>query len=89
MGIRFADRSTRSIEGITDDVEVLIGDSCVAADFAILDTGHNENVPIILGRPFLRMARASIYAGTNNVHFDIGGKIEEFSFKTHRPINVS
>jgi ABC-type lipopolysaccharide export system ATPase subunit len=49
MGIRFTDHSTRSIEGITDDVKVLIEDSCVAADFAILDTGHNENVPIILG----------------------------------------
>lgn len=76
MRVRFADRSTCRIEGIIDDVEVLVGDSHVAADFAILDTDPNVEIPIILGRPFLHTARASIYTGTSNIHFDIGGKIE-------------
>jgi hypothetical protein len=49
MRIRFVDRSTRHIEGITDDVEVLVGDSCMAFDFAILKTRHDETTPIILG----------------------------------------
>ena len=89
MSIRFVDRSTRRVEGITDDVEVLVRYSRVASDFAILNTEHDETTPIILGRPFLRMARAAIYARTSNIHFDIVGMIEEFSFKTHRPISMS
>jgi hypothetical protein len=89
MRIRFTDHSTRRIEGIANNVKVLIGDSRVVADFVVLDTRRNENMPIILGRPFLRTARASIYAGKNNIRFNIGGKIEEFSFETHEPMKVS
>lgn len=88
MRIRFVDRSTRHIEGITDDIEVLVRNSRVAADFAILNTGRDEMMPIILGRPFLRTARAAIYARTSNIRFDIEGKIEGFSFQTHRPISM-
>jgi hypothetical protein len=89
MHIRFADRSTHDIEGIADDVEVLVGDSRVAFDFAILNIGHNETTPIILGRPFLCMGRAALYVGTSNIHFNIEGKIKEFSSKTHRPVSMS
>ena len=89
MHIRFVDWSTHRVEGIADDIEVLLRDSRVASDFVILNTGHDEMTPIILGRPFLCMARAAIYAGTSNNDFDIDGKIEEFSFKTHRPISMS
>jgi hypothetical protein len=49
MCIRFADRSTHHIEGIANDVEVLVGDSRVASDFVILNTGRDEMTPIILG----------------------------------------
>jgi hypothetical protein len=35
------------------------------------------------------MTRAAIYAETSNIRFDIAGKIEEFSFKTHRPLSMS
>jgi hypothetical protein len=89
MRVRFADRLTHHVEGIVDGVEVLIGDSHMVSDFVILNTGHDEMTPIILGRPFLHTARATIYARTSTVHFDIAGRIEEFSFKTHRPISMS
>jgi hypothetical protein len=89
MRLRFVDHSTRCTEGIANNVEVLIGDSRVVADFVVLDTRRNENMPIILGRPFLCTARASIYAGKNSVRFNIGGKIKEFSFETHKPMKVS
>jgi hypothetical protein len=61
----------------------------VASDFAILNTGRDETTPIILGWPFLWTTRATIYVGTSNIRFDIVGKIEEFSFKTHRPLSMS
>ena len=53
MCLRFADRSTRHVEGIVDNVCVCIGHSYVPADFVVLDTGRNPNAPIIFGRPFL------------------------------------
>ena len=61
----------------------------MVSDFMILNTGRDEATPIILGRPFLRSAGATIYARTSTVHFDIAGKIEEFSFKTRRPLSMS
>lgn len=42
MHLRFADRSTRHVEGIIDDIYVLVGDSYVAADFMVLDVGHDQ-----------------------------------------------
>ena len=89
MPIRFVGRSTCHIEGIADDVEVLVKNSHVVSDFVILNIGQDKATPIILGQPFLRSVGATIYARTSTVHFDIAGKIEEFSFKTHRPLSMS
>ena len=52
MRLRFADRSTRRVEGIVDNICVCIGHSYVPADFVVLDTSQNSNAPIILDRPF-------------------------------------
>ena len=49
MRIRFMDWSTRRVEGIAEDVEVLVENSHVVSDFVILNTGHDETTPIILG----------------------------------------
>ena len=49
MRIRFVDRSTHHIEGIADDIKVLAGDSHVASNFTMLNTGRNKMTPIILG----------------------------------------
>ena len=89
MRIRFTDRSTRRVEVIADNVEVLVENSHVVSDFMILNTGRDEMTPIILGRPFLRMGGATIYTRTSIFHFDIVGEIDEFSFKTHRPLSMS
>jgi hypothetical protein len=35
----------------------------------VLDTGEEEDVPIILGRPFLNMTNAIIYIRSGQVHF--------------------
>jgi hypothetical protein len=88
MCIRFTDWPTHRVEGIADDVEVLIRNSHLVSDFVILNTGHDETTPIILGQPFLHTARATIYAGTSTIYFDIARKIEEF-FKTHKPLSMS
>jgi hypothetical protein len=46
-----------------------------------VDTGGDERVPIILGRPFLCIAKAIIYAEHAKIVFSIKDKKEKFSFK--------
>lgn len=81
MHVRHTDHSTRRVEGIADDICVLIGNSYVAVDFVVLNTRRDPEASIILGRPFLRTAKGTIYAATSDICFHINGK-ERFSFKT-------
>jgi hypothetical protein len=49
---------------------VRIQDYYVPADFMILDMGEEEeDVPVILGRPFLNTTNAIIYVGSGQLHF--------------------
>ena len=65
-----ADQSTRFPEGIAKDIMVKIQDHYVPADFMILDMGEEEeDVPVILRRPFLNTTNAIIYIGSGQIHF--------------------
>jgi hypothetical protein len=52
---------------------VKIQDKYVPADFNILDMGADEEVPLILGRPFLHTTNAVIYVGSGQIHFQFPG----------------
>lgn len=84
MSVGLVDQSTCQV-GLIDDIYLLVTDSYVAADFVVLDRGHNLEAPIILGRPFLSTTKATIYADTSDICFNIIGKEEGFSFKSHKP----
>ncbi|GJX83102.1 reverse transcriptase domain-containing protein [Tanacetum coccineum] len=60
MIIELADRSTTSPSGIAEDVLVKVGKFHFLADFVVVDYVVDPRVPLILGRPFLRMTRALI-----------------------------
>ncbi|GJY00070.1 reverse transcriptase domain-containing protein [Tanacetum coccineum] len=60
MILELADRSTTSPSGIAEDVFVKVGKFHFLADFVVVDYVVDPRVPLILGRPFLRMARALI-----------------------------
>ncbi|GJX09504.1 reverse transcriptase domain-containing protein [Tanacetum coccineum] len=60
MILELADRSTTSPSGIAEDVFVKVGKFHFPADFVVVDYVVHPRVPLILGRPFLRMARAFI-----------------------------
>ncbi|GKA99967.1 reverse transcriptase domain-containing protein [Tanacetum coccineum] len=55
-----ADRSTTRPTGIAEDVFVRVGKFHFPADFVVVDYVVDPRVPLILGRPFLRTARALI-----------------------------
>jgi hypothetical protein len=81
MCLQLADLSLCFPEGILDDVCLGVGCSYVAAYFVVVETGGSEDAPIILGRPFLDMAKAIIYAGATKIVFTINGRKERFNFK--------
>jgi hypothetical protein len=47
----------------------------------VVETGGDEKAPIILGRPFLRTAKAIIYIDDAKICFTIKGRKERFTFK--------
>nr|GEX52311.1 reverse transcriptase domain-containing protein [Tanacetum cinerariifolium] len=60
MTLELADRVICTPVGIARDVFVLVGKFTFPANFVIADYESNPRVPLILGRPFLRTARALI-----------------------------
>ena len=66
--LQMADQSIRFLEGIAKDVIVRIHDQYAPADFMVLDMGEEEDdIPIILGRPFLNTTSVIIYVGSRQV----------------------
>ncbi|XP_070050924.1 uncharacterized protein [Nicotiana tomentosiformis] len=61
MLLQLADRTVKRPSGILDDVLFQVGKFVFLTDFVILDCRVDEEIPIILGRPFLATGRALIY----------------------------
>ncbi|GJZ41337.1 reverse transcriptase domain-containing protein [Tanacetum coccineum] len=60
MTLKLADRSITRPKGVAEDVFVKVGKFHYPADFVVIDYDADPRVPLILGRPFLRTARALI-----------------------------
>nr|GEY07238.1 reverse transcriptase domain-containing protein [Tanacetum cinerariifolium] len=60
MTLELANRAICTPTGIARDVFVSVGKFTFPADFVIVDYERDPRVPLILGRPFLRTARALI-----------------------------
>nr|XP_009765214.1 PREDICTED: uncharacterized protein LOC104216781 [Nicotiana sylvestris]XP_016512239.1 PREDICTED: uncharacterized protein LOC107829277 [Nicotiana tabacum] len=60
MLLQLADRTMKRPSGILDEVLVHVGKFVFPADFVILDCRVDEEIPIILGRPFLATWKALI-----------------------------
>nr|GFC98556.1 reverse transcriptase domain-containing protein [Tanacetum cinerariifolium] len=60
MILELVDRSTTRPTGIAEDVFVRVRKFYFSANFVVVDYVVDPRVPLILGRPFLRTARALI-----------------------------
>ncbi|XP_070057724.1 uncharacterized protein [Nicotiana tomentosiformis] len=67
MLLQLADRTVKRPTRILDDVLVQVGKFLFPADFVILDFQVDEEIPIILGRPFLATRRALIDCETGEL----------------------
>ncbi|XP_070023210.1 uncharacterized protein [Nicotiana sylvestris] len=60
MLFQLADRTMKRPSGILDDVLIQVGKFVFPADFVILDCKVDEEIPIILGRPFWPLGELSL-----------------------------
>nr|GFC98656.1 reverse transcriptase domain-containing protein [Tanacetum cinerariifolium]GFC98658.1 reverse transcriptase domain-containing protein [Tanacetum cinerariifolium] len=60
MTLELANRAICTPDEIARDVFVPVGKFTFPADFVVVDYESDPRVPLILGRPFLRTARALI-----------------------------
>ncbi|GJV26472.1 reverse transcriptase domain-containing protein [Tanacetum coccineum] len=65
MILELADRTFSTLTGIAEDVLVKVGTFFFPADFVVVDYIADLRVPLILGRPFLRTARALRFDGVS------------------------
>ncbi|GJS88584.1 ribonuclease H-like domain-containing protein [Tanacetum coccineum] len=60
LTIELADRTIKQPKGIGENILVRIGKFIFPIDFIILDIPEDDDVPLILGRPFLSTAHSKI-----------------------------
>ena len=69
-----ADKSTARPIGICEDVLISIANVVIPTDFVVLEMPEDDNLSIILGRPFLNTAGAVIDCTESKVTFNVKGK---------------
>ena len=66
-----ADKSTAIPISICEDVPVVVANVTILTDFVILEMPEDDNMLIILGKPFLNTARAVIDCNKSKITFHI------------------
>ena len=76
MTLQLADRSVKMPKGIVEDVLIKVGDFFFPVDFVVLETQPVTNpknqIPIILGRPFLATSNALINCRNGSMKLTFG-----------------
>ena len=89
--LQMADQTLQNPEGLAMDILVKIRDTYIPTDFVVLDMGHNEEVPLLLGRPFLNTTNAVLHVGSGHVSFLSQGQTMRCpfnGFKMHKHVKT-
>ena len=81
MYLQLADQSVRYPAGVAENITVKIRNFLIPIDFIVLDMEVDTKTPLILGRPFLSTANASIDVRDGEIQLNINGQKETFAFK--------
>ncbi|KAK1419540.1 hypothetical protein QVD17_28715 [Tagetes erecta] len=87
MSISLADRSVKYPRGIVENLLVKVDKFVFPVDFVILDMEVDDKVPLILGRPFLRTAKALIDVYDGKITLRVGD--ETVTFDVSKAMNNS
>ncbi|XP_075080547.1 uncharacterized protein LOC107806844 [Nicotiana tabacum] len=77
--LQLADHSLAHPEGVIEDMLVQVGSFIFPTDFIILDYELDEEVPFILGHPFLATGRAIIDICEGRMTMRVGDQVEVFN----------
>ncbi|GKA81061.1 retrovirus-related pol polyprotein from transposon TNT 1-94 [Tanacetum coccineum] len=83
LTIELADRTIKQPRGIVENVLVRIGKFIFPIDFIILDIPEDDDVPLILGRPFLSTAHSKIDVYKRKI--TLRAREEKLVFKSIKP----
>jgi hypothetical protein len=83
LQLQLVNQSFRFPEGIDKDVTVKIRDQEVPTDFMVLDMGEEDDIHLILGRPFLHTTSAIIYMKQGEIHFHFPGEKVHYYFNNY------
>ncbi|XP_050896840.1 uncharacterized protein LOC127103636 [Lathyrus oleraceus] len=78
MSLQLADRSVKYPIGILEYIPVKIGQLYIPIDFVVIDIKEDDEIPILLGRPFLSTARAIIDVKRGKLTFEVDDEKIEF-----------
>ena len=81
MCVRLVDSTIRYPKEIAKNVLVRVRDSFVLANFVVMDIEGDLRIELILGRPFMRAARARIDMGRREICLRVGKENMFFRFK--------
>jgi hypothetical protein len=75
ISLQMADKSTTIPIGICEDVPVQVANNClILTNFVVLEMPEDDNMSIILGRPFLSTVGAVIDRNQGKVTFNVNDK---------------
>ncbi|XP_070023032.1 uncharacterized protein [Nicotiana sylvestris] len=86
MLLQLADTTVERPFGILDDVLVQVGKFVFPADFVILDYRVDEEIPLILGRPFLATRRDLIDCEIGELNMRLND--EEIAFNVQKSMRI-
>lgn len=72
ISLQLADRSIRYPEGVLLDVPIQVGEFWVPRDLVVIDMDEDDQIPIILGRPFLATCGAMIDVKNGKISLNVG-----------------
>jgi hypothetical protein len=75
ISLQMADKSTTILIGICENVPVQVANNClILTDFIVLEMPEDDNMSIILGRPFLNTTGAVIDCNQGKITFNVNDK---------------
>ncbi|CAM8890709.1 unnamed protein product [Rhodiola kirilowii] len=81
MILRLTDRSSRFPKGVLKDVPIRVGNFYIPGDFVVLEMEEDNEIPILLGRPFLYTAGAIFDTTKGSITMRVGDEEVEFNLE--------
>ncbi|XP_076902631.1 uncharacterized protein LOC143557442 [Bidens hawaiensis] len=88
MSLSLADRSVKYPPGIIKNLLVKVDKFVFPVDFVVLDMEADEKVPIILGHPFLRTAKALIDVYDGKITLRVGDENVTYDVTRSMPLDL-